>query len=179
MPSPSKKVFFAGYVFHVYESVYDPAEDSFLFAENLAVNKGEVVLDMGTGCGLYAIFAAHQGAYSDAVDVEEKAIQCAQANVEMHAVGDRVKIIRSDIFRNIKSKQYNLIVTNPPIVDLRYHKEDSEELDSIERALLDDGSFFVHFLRDAKDYLKPEGRILMTYANTGFIEEFKIKNESI
>jgi release factor glutamine methyltransferase len=54
MSSPSKKVCFRDYVFHVYENVYEPAEDSFLFAENLAVEKGEVVLDMGTGCGILA-----------------------------------------------------------------------------------------------------------------------------
>ena len=39
MLSSSKKVYFRDHVFHVYENVYEPAEDSFLFAENLAVKK--------------------------------------------------------------------------------------------------------------------------------------------
>ncbi|MDI6690428.1 MAG: methyltransferase, partial [Candidatus Bathyarchaeota archaeon] len=48
----SKKVFFADYVFYVSENVYEPAEDSFLFAENLMVRERDFVLDMGIGCGI-------------------------------------------------------------------------------------------------------------------------------
>ncbi|MEM2148161.1 MAG: hypothetical protein QXJ94_06110, partial [Candidatus Bathyarchaeia archaeon] len=54
----TKKVFFNNYVFHVWPEVYEPAEDSFLFAENLNMKNGENVLDMGTGCGILGIVAA-------------------------------------------------------------------------------------------------------------------------
>ena len=50
MSSSAKRVYFGNYVFVVDENVYDPAEDSFLFAENLEVEEGELVLDMGSGC---------------------------------------------------------------------------------------------------------------------------------
>jgi len=40
----SKRVFFGDYVFVVDENVYEPAEDSFLFAENLDVKEGEQFL---------------------------------------------------------------------------------------------------------------------------------------
>ena len=44
------------------EDVYEPAEDSFLFAENLDVEKGAQVLDVGTGCGILGILAAEKAA---------------------------------------------------------------------------------------------------------------------
>lgn len=58
MALPVKKVFYAGYIFHIWQGVYEPAEDSFLFAENLTVQQDEDVLDMGTGCGILGIIAA-------------------------------------------------------------------------------------------------------------------------
>ena len=69
MRFPSKEVFFKGYVFRVSEDVYDPAEDSFLFAENLVVKRGDRVLDVGTGCGLLGIVAAKVASLVVGVDV--------------------------------------------------------------------------------------------------------------
>ena len=36
MPLSAKRAYFGDYVFVIDENVYEPAEDSFLFAENLA-----------------------------------------------------------------------------------------------------------------------------------------------
>ena len=41
MPYPTKRTRFGDLVFDVYEDVYEPAEDSFLFAENLDVQAGD------------------------------------------------------------------------------------------------------------------------------------------
>ena len=49
MQSPIKRVHFGKFVFDICENVYEPAEDSFLFAENLDIKKGAAVLDVGTG----------------------------------------------------------------------------------------------------------------------------------
>ena len=58
---PTKRIHFGSLVFDVNDDVYEPAEDSFLFAENLGLNVGESVLDLGTGSGILAVTtkAAH------------------------------------------------------------------------------------------------------------------------
>ena len=63
MHSQNKRVYFGNYAFFVDENVYDPAEDSFFFAENLAVEAGAQVLEIGTGCGLLSVVAAKRGRY--------------------------------------------------------------------------------------------------------------------
>jgi release factor glutamine methyltransferase len=75
MSSLVKRVYFTNYVFDVYPDVYEPAEDSFIFAENLAVNFGDYVLDMGTGCGILGIVAAEKASHVVAVDLNPKAVR--------------------------------------------------------------------------------------------------------
>ena len=52
MQSPIKSAF-RSKSFNICEDIYEPAEDSFLFAENLDVPKGAEVLDVGTGSAYF------------------------------------------------------------------------------------------------------------------------------
>ena len=90
MRSLSKKVFFANYTFHVSESVYEPAEDSFLFAENLKVPDGASVIDMGTGCGILGIIAAENASKVVAVDINPHAVRCAKKNAKLNNVENKM-----------------------------------------------------------------------------------------
>ena len=83
------------------------------------------VLDVGTGSGCIAIACAHvfPEARVDAVDLSSDAIRLAMRNVALHEVGDRVRLLRSDLFERLESGPgdrppagYDLIVSNPPYV---------------------------------------------------------------
>ena len=39
-----------------------------------------------------------------------------------HGLGKRVKLFRGDLFKPLKKKKYDLIITNPPYVDARAMK---------------------------------------------------------
>jgi release factor glutamine methyltransferase len=78
-----------------------------------AALEGERVLDMGTGSGVNAIFAATRGARVLAVDISPPALAAAEANAERNGMADRIEVRRSDIFDNVEGL-FDLIVFDPP-----------------------------------------------------------------
>jgi ribosomal protein L3 glutamine methyltransferase len=75
------------------------------------------VLDMCTGSGCIAIATAHYNPHwqVDGVDLSDDALALALENkVRLHA--ENVRLIQSDLFKNLDGEVYDLIVTNPPYV---------------------------------------------------------------
>ena len=115
MPFAVKRVHFGNYVFNVWENVYEPAEDSFLFAENLEVEKGAQVLDVGTGCGMLAILAAEKACSVVAVDLNPYALRCAKENSALNNVRDKMAFIQADLLTALnESARFDLILFNAP-----------------------------------------------------------------
>lgn len=110
-----KKVFFGGLVFCVEENVYEPAEDTFLLAENLEVSEGDVVLDVGTGCGMLGVLAAKKAKEVVAVDVNPYVVRCARENAKLNSVLDKMDFLQCDLLGPIRpDKVFTLIIFNPP-----------------------------------------------------------------
>lgn len=77
------------------------------------------VLDLCTGSACLAILAAHAfpEAHVDAVDLSVDALDVAQYNVTDYHLDDRITLIESDLFDELKDRKYDLIISNPPYVD--------------------------------------------------------------
>jgi ribosomal protein L3 glutamine methyltransferase len=88
------------------------------FSPWLVLNGDGQVLDMCTGGACIAIAMAMYmpGITVDAVDISPAALKVASQNVERHAVGNRVRLIQSDLFDELGDSSYDLIVSNPPYV---------------------------------------------------------------
>jgi release factor glutamine methyltransferase len=171
MPSQSKRVFFGDYVFLVDENVYEPAEDSFLFAENLAVDEGERVLDMGTGCGLLAVVAAAKGGRVVAVDVNPYAVRCARNNAVLNNVRGNMAFLRSDLFTAFsETAKFDLVFFNAPYLPT----EPGEGASWLERAWAGGASgrqVIDRFLDDITTYMSEEGRVLLMQSSLAGVEE--------
>lgn len=75
-------------------------------------------LDLCTGSGCLAILLAHAftNARIDAADISADALEVAARNVADYELGDRIELIRSDLFANLSGRSYDLIISNPPYV---------------------------------------------------------------
>jgi ribosomal protein L3 glutamine methyltransferase len=76
------------------------------------------VLDLCTGSGCIGIAAAVHlpDADVDLIDVSTQALSVARRNVAFHGLGDRVRVLESDLFAVLKGDRYDVIVSNPPYV---------------------------------------------------------------
>ncbi len=170
MPSSTKRVYFGDYSFSVWENVYAPAEDSFLFAENLEVKAVERVLDMGTGCGILGILAAKEASAVVAVDVNPYAVRCARENAEVNNVRGKMAFLQGDLFTPLREvKEFDVILFNAP-----YLPADEHEADSWIGRAWTGGATGRHvidrFIAKAPNHLKQTGRVLLmqsTLVNVG------------
>lgn len=161
MRSAHKRVFFRNYIFDVWEEVYEPAEDSFLFAENLEVKEGDFVLDMGTGCGILGVIAAEKASAVVAVDINPYAVRCAKENAEQNKAISKMLFIQGDLFSPFNfNVKFDLILFNAPYLPT----EPNEGASWAElawaggcggREVID------RFIRAAPKYVKRDGRIFL------------------
>ncbi len=126
MPYPTKRTRFGDFVFDLNEDVYEPAEDTFLFAENLVVPAGADVLDVGAGCGILGIITAEKARSVVSVDVNPFAIRCAKQNARLNHVQDKMAFIQSDLLSTFTNRaQFDLILFNSPYLPSEEGEADS------------------------------------------------------
>ncbi len=85
---------------------------SWTFTRSLPVNKGNYILDLGTGTGLLALMARLKGGTALGVDVNPRAIKLAELNRELNGLSS-VEFQRRN-WNSVEGDHFNLIVSQPP-----------------------------------------------------------------
>jgi len=166
----SKRVFFGDFVFVVDENVYEPAEDTFLLAENLDVNGGDIVLDMGTGCGILGILAAKKAKYVVAVDINPYAVRCARENALLNNARSKISYIQADLFAALSEEtKFDAILFNAPYLPV----EENEPTSWVSRAWsggVTGREVIDRFIIESVAYLKERGRVILLQSSLADIE---------
>lgn len=74
--------------------------------------QGKKVLDIGTGTGILALFAAKNGGIATAIDIHPLAVETARNNAK--ANGLQLEVLESDLFDRLTPQSFDFILINPP-----------------------------------------------------------------
>jgi release factor glutamine methyltransferase len=126
----NKEIYFYNLVFKIEKGIFIPQKDTEILLEKTIelINrhwkkqKRLKILDIGTGCGNLAICLAKTNPHwkISATDISQKALKTVSKNAIIHQVKN-LKIIQSNLFKNLKDK-YNVIITNPPYISEKEYK---------------------------------------------------------
>jgi len=166
-----KRILFNDCTFYVSQRVYEPAEDTFLLAENLVVNENDVVLDVGTGCGILGVLAAKKTEKVAATDISPYAVNCARMNASENGVLAKMDIRLGNLFEPIKkNEKFDMIIFNAPYLPTSA----SEKKSWIGKAWAGGQSgrdIIEPFLSEVPKYLKKKGRILLVQSSLSNIDK--------
>ncbi len=161
------------------DHVYEPAEDSFLLADAALkeAGPGMRILEVGTGAGFVSavLLANLKDIRLVATEINPHAACCAKAN--------GVEVIRTDLFRGVRPRspetRFDLILFNPPYLPT----SGEEKVPGWLNYAFDGGTSgretLDRFLDEARDYLKPGGKILVLISSITGLDAVKKKMKGL
>ena len=150
----------------VNKSVLIPRQDTEILVEeviSIAKNiERPKILDLCTGSGAIAISIAKyvKEAKVVAVDISEEALEMAKKNAKFNGVSNSIEFIQSDMFKKLKNRKFDIIVSNPPYIPSMCIKELPKDVQKEPIIALDGGRSGLDFY----DIIAKEG---FKYLNSG------------
>ena len=133
------------------------------------------VLDMGTGSGVCAVFAAKHARHVVAVDINAAAVRCAGINALLNHLEHKIDVRHGDLFAPVPEEHFDLVLFNPPFVQ-------GMPQDDRDRAWRSN-DVAERFAAGLAAHLKPAGFALVLLSTFGdghvFLEEFRKHNFEI
>jgi len=168
--------------FFVNKDVLIPRPDTELIIEQVlkiySKNLQLQVLDIGTGSGciLLSILKERPNFYGTGIDISKKSIKVSKLNAKQLNLTNRVKFFDSSI-DNFKIGKYDLIVSNPPYIELFNLKYLEKDVINFEPKLALSGGFdgfskIRKVINKAKILIKKNGKFIL---EIGFNQKNKVK----
>lgn len=154
--------------FFVNQNVLIPRSDTEILVEeviNTYKNEPVKILDMCTGSGCIAISLKKYMQNSEVcgIDISEEALKVAQLNAKNNNVD--VKFKCSDMFTDIKNKDFDVIVSNPPYIKTQVINSLDREVKNEPIIALDGGEdglyFYKKIIKEAFNFLTDNGMIFL------------------
>jgi release factor glutamine methyltransferase len=170
------------YSFFVNSNVLIPRPDTELIIEQVikiySKDSNLQVLDIGTGSGciLLSILKERPNFYGTGIDISKKSINVSKLNAKQLNLSSRVKFFNSSV-DNFKIGKYDLIVSNPPYIELLSLKYLEKDVVNFEPKLalsggLDGFSKIRKVISKAGNLIKKNGKFIL---EIGFNQKNKVK----
>ncbi len=160
-----------GFKIQVAKDVFNPVQlRSGKFMAEVIQDRNELIprhasiLELGTGTGIGALAAARHGADVTATDINPKSVRCANANVQRNGLEGVIEIKEGNLFEPVNGQRFDRILFNPPY----YRGAPEDQLDAAWRS----EDMPARFAESVRDYLKPDGSILLILSDHGEPEEY-------
>lgn len=139
------------------------------------INADDEVLDMGTGSGVCALFAARYARRVLAVDINPAAVRCATINAYLNHFEERIELRHGDLFAPVRGERFDLIVFNPPFLRAAPRNDRDRAWRSTDVA--------ERFAAALGEHLKPGGVALLVLSTFGhaqvYLEELRRRGFAI
>lgn len=152
------------------EMVYEPSDDSFLLAENLIINTGEKVLEIGTGSGIVAMYASKMTDKIVATDINFNAIELAEKNFTSNGI-ENIQLLFGNLFEPVKNQKFDVILFNTPYLPTEECEILEDNLNYAFDGGLDGRAVIDKFLNELKNHLNRGGRVQLIQSSLANIEE--------
>jgi len=113
-------------IIETHPEVYEPSEDTFQLLEALKINEGNSVFEIGTGCGIIALFCASIGANVICSDINPYAIETTKKNFQRNKtkIKGSFKVRKGDLFSVVKQNEFfDVIIFNPPYLPTKSNEK--------------------------------------------------------
>ncbi len=169
---------YKGIVIYTHPEVYEPAEDTFLLAENLDIQRKDEVLEIGIGTGLITIYTAQRTRKVVATDINEHAIKCALKNTITNRTYN-IELRKGNLFEPVEGEKFDLILFNTPYLPTSEDEKLNEELNAAFDGGIEGRDTIDAFIEQVKDYLNEGGRVQLVQSSLSDNEKTLTKLEEL
>lgn len=169
---------FNGLHFNTHPKVYEPAEDSFLLAENLEMSRRDEVLEIGTGTGIIAVCASRKVARVVATDINPWALQCATKNLIANRAFN-VELREGNLFEPVQGEKFDLILFNTPYLPTGEDEVLNDELNTAWDGGTDGREVIDRFLDGLCGHIRRGGRVQLVQSSLSDVERTTLRLEEL
>ena len=159
------------YNFKVNENVLIPRPDTELIIEqvlNIYKNKNNLnflEVGVGSGCIALSILKEKKSFKATGIDLSQDCIKICRYNANKLGVGDRIKLVKSDV-DNLIFRKYDFIISNPPYIKKLDLSKLNKEVKNYEPKLALDGgleglSVIRKVIKKSSELIKKNGKLIL------------------
>ena len=136
---------------------------------NANIRSDDKVLDLGTGSGVGAVFAAQFSEHVVATDINPIAVRCAKINALLNGFDDRIDVKLGDLFEPVEGKKFDLILYTPPF----YLGKPVDRFEIAFKGGEKDEHVCYKFFSSVANYLTSSGRVRMLWSTIADFPEME------